>query len=141
MKSKKIISTLLSLTLLLSAVGCAPSGEDGTSSIDALRVKYDGTHIFNVVATEKDFVKDGKTDYKILVSPSASTLVANAVTEFRYFFEEATGIKLDVVYDNGNMTHTSAQKYISIGETQLYKAVGIEQYVYPTNIVVNNRWS
>jgi hypothetical protein len=26
-------------------------------------------------------------------------------------------------------------------ETQLYKAVGIEQYVYPTNIVVNNRWS
>lgn len=125
MKSKKIISTLLSLTLLLSAVGCTPSGEDGTSSIDALRVKYDGTHIFNVMATEKDFVKDGKTDYKILVSPSASTLVANAVTELRYFFEKATGIKLDVVYDNGNMTHTSAQKYISIGETSLLKTSGV----------------
>lgn len=25
-------------------------------------------------------------------------------------------------------------------ETQLYKAVGIEQYIYPTHIVINNRW-
>jgi len=127
MKNKRIISTLLSLTTLLTFVGCNkgsnPSGEQ--SSIDALRVVYNGTHKFNVETTDKDFVKDGKTDYKIVVSSEANTLVANALTEFRYFFEKATGIKLDVVYDNGNMSHNDNQKYISIGETSLLKTSGV----------------
>ena len=66
MKNKRIISTLLSLMMLLTFVGCNkgsnPSGEQ--SSIDALRVVYNGTHKFNVETTDKDFVKDEFKVYK-----------------------------------------------------------------------------
>lgn len=133
MKKKNIISALLSLTLFLLSFGCTNSdvdidnstNEKISSTIDTLRVSYSGTHVFNVTETEKDFIKDGKTDYKLVVSSKASAVVANAVTEFRYFFEKATGINLDVIYDNGDMSHSANQKYISIGETSLLKTSGV----------------
>lgn len=129
MKKKNIISILLSLALFLPSFGCASCNVDDNGKIesttDSLRVSYSGTHVFNVTETEKDFIKDGKTDYKLVVSSKASSVVVNAVTEFRYFFEKATGIYLDVIYDNGNMSHTANQKYISIGETSLLKTSGV----------------
>lgn len=133
MKKRNIISALLSLTLFLLSFGCTNSdvgidnstNEKISSTIDASRVSYSGTHVFNVTETEKDFIKDGKTDYKLVVSSKASAVVANAVTEFRYFFEKATGINLDVIYDNGDMSHSANQKYISIGETSLLKTSGV----------------
>jgi len=129
-KKSKILSLLLSFTILFS-VGCksdseeSATEEESVSKIDSLRSTYDGTHVFNVTETDKDFVKDGKTDYKVVVSATAGVYVANAVTEFRYFFEKATGIYLDVIYDNGDMQHNANQKYISLGETSLLKTSGV----------------
>ncbi len=91
---------------------------------DVEKLVYQGTHIFTATDTDKSLVSNGETDYKIVI-PYGDDKVSTAQGEFSAFFAEATGIRLEVVTDDG-MTHNADNKYISIGNTTLLQSAGIE---------------
>ena len=84
-----LISLILSLALPLSACAC--------NSSDEVETKTRGTHIRKIEQTEEDIIKDGFTEYKVLILENASTNIQIAKNEFLTFFKEATGISLSVI--------------------------------------------
>ena len=121
MKTKKIICLTTSLILSLGfCVSCGiideePSGGDGTGIGGGISVT-DGVHIDNSVKTDGYFLKDGLTDYKILLPQNYTADEFFAADELINFFAEGTGVMLSIVYDNAV---SNTEKYISIGNTTL----------------------
>ena len=122
-----ILSLLLcAITMMTACIG----GNDSTSQggqvdINTTGVNYEGTHIYNAEDTACDLVKNGQSEYKLVVPVERTSYLDTAKNEFVYLFQKATGVRLSVVYDDGNMTHNVNAKYISIGETGMLKSAGI----------------
>ncbi len=101
-----------------------PDGVLDESIRDVEKSVYQGTHIFTAEDTDKAFVTNGETEYKVVV-PAADESVSFARGELVTFFAEATGIKLEVIDDTG-LTHSADNKYLSLGHTTLLETSGIE---------------
>ena len=126
---KRTLTLLLCGLMLFGATSCSgntsnqSSGDAGESISKPL---FEGTHILSAENTAADLVKNGRTDY-VLVMPSEDNTYLNiARKEFLWLFKQATGIDMRVVYDHEGLVHTSTSKYISLGETTLLKSSGIE---------------
>ena len=120
-KFKRITASICAFILMLGMVGCKDeivTVNPKTSTV------YAGTHINNVKETDIPFVKDGKTDYILVVPEKRSNLVATAIDDFVLLFERATGITIPVVPDV-NLTHTPTAKYISLGNNTLFQSTGL----------------
>ena len=112
---------LIVITLMLSLSQCKKS-DNGEQSPT---YNFQGTHSFAYTVTESDFIKNGKTDYKVVIPDDASDLIKTAAREFGYLFGIATGITISTDVDT-NLLHNASNKYISIGETSLLETSGIE---------------
>lgn len=90
-----------------------------------------GTHIYTAPKIEdKWLVQDGTTKYSLVVPARTveanKTAFNNSKREFLKFFEQATGIVLDVIVDEDlpAKDHAADQHYISLGKTSLLKSLG-----------------
>lgn len=63
-------------------------------------------------------VKDGQTEYTVVVPETASETVSFAAQELQYFFKEVTDIEISVKKDS-DISSADAGKYISLGKTKL----------------------
>ena len=80
----------------------------------------------NVVVTKENaLLYQGKTEYKVVIPENADNSITTAINELNLFFEEATGVKFDVITDRG-LSYDANSKYISIGNTTLLQGAGIE---------------
>ncbi len=81
-------------------------------------------HSYLMTETDKFVVKEGKTDYKILIADKAreNVFIENAVADLQLFFKEATGIELEVVEDS---SYKDGDKYLAIHETKLATAQSV----------------
>ena len=128
--SRILISSFLALIFIFSTA-CTPSNSqggagDGADEQEIQKVNYDGTHIYTATDTNDFILKNGKTDY-ILVIPSNSTeTIKTALEEFVWLFKKATGVTLTSRKDGDTLQHDSTSKYISLGETSLFKSSGIQ---------------
>lgn len=115
---KRIFSLLIALVLCCSFfVGC------GEEEATATKRSYNGTHILTATETEEYMVKDGKTDYRILIPSDFDTHTKMASSELQTFFKQATGITLIIDFETGEgVTHTADAKYISIGDTKMLES-------------------
>lgn len=130
--NKKYKFTALSLGLLtLATVGLTSCNqlfqqqeqEVITPTVNPEHV-YDGTHIYTATNTNQYLVKNGKTEYTLVIPQDYSSSLRIARTEFVDLFEDATGIALNVVTDD-TVANASQGKYISLGETTLLQDSGI----------------
>lgn len=123
---------LLAGITVFSLASCKDDGSDSSvssstedSSVEET-VKFNPNHDFSYTETSDWILKDGKTDYKVVVpAEGGSTLMAYAKTELVTIFKEATGVELPVISDNEALAHTSTGKYISLGDTTLYKSANL----------------
>lgn len=124
----KITGILIALCIALSIVfsGCSDcSGCDKKEEVAVVSgVEYKGVHELNATETNEWLVKDGKTDYVVVVPSETSATINVAKDEFIDLFRMATGITLSIVKDAG-LTHTENGKYISLGETKLFESSGL----------------
>ena len=67
-------------------------------------------------------VRNGKTAYRVVIPENATSDIEYAKSELSRFFKEATGINLRFVSDK-NLTHSADNRYISLGNTNLYKSL------------------
>lgn len=130
---KKIIQKIVSLFLASVTaifVGCT-NIQDGTDTTSTEKYTFTGTHIYTAPDTDKDLVKEGKSDY-IIVAPSMCIGQEQiAKKEFVHLFQTATDIVLPETEDgkkNGEtgLQHSKTAKYISIGYTSLLYSSGID---------------
>lgn len=107
-KIRRILISILIISMIFSCVGCGKDTETVSNGLTAIKGKY--------------LVNDGVSEYKIVVSKDAGSVIQVAPAEFNKFFSESTGVNLPVVTDDEIQ---SGDKYISIGETTLLKDAGI----------------
>jgi len=127
----KFFSLVLSATILFSATACGGNGlnlfgkgEKPKDETDKLNV-YQGTHIYTAPDTDDYLVRNGRSDYIVVIPENAGENVLIAQEEFVHLFKMATGIELRTMTDTG-LTHNAYNKYISIGETSLLSSADIE---------------
>ena len=132
---KKIISVLLTFALFASLSACyhpdsgggnvvVPSPVEETSNkYNENSKKWTKTHWFESAEKEEFIVKNGVSEYKILV-PELTTYATFARDELVRFFKEATGVTLEAVQDD-SISHTASGKYISLGDTKAFKTSGL----------------
>lgn len=75
-----------------------------------------------VAFSDTPFVKNGKSDYIIVVSDWADENEKFAARELQHFIEEATGCRLGVTKE---ISRDESKPYISVGNTQLAKDEGL----------------
>ncbi len=93
--------------------------------VDPETTYFQGKHDFHYTKSGKAFVRDGKTNYKLVVPETASNQISLAREEFVHFFKQATGITISAVTDKG-LSFNSNDTYISLGQTNLLKTSGLE---------------
>jgi len=79
--------------------------------------KWTSTHWYEGEETDGYLVRDGKTEYKILVPATLTEFITHAKDELTKFFAEATGITLVAV-----ASAEPGGKYISLGDTDAFAA-------------------
>jgi len=113
---KRFLSLLLGIVLCLSffLVACSSSGERvGEKKI------FEGVHSVKLSETSKYLVKDGKSDYKIVISSNPDKKILLASNELQDLFYEATSIRLPIV--NDNLDYSSENKVICLGKNNYYQ--------------------
>lgn len=113
-KLNKFIALALSLFTVFSLVACKDEEEE-------TKIQTENSYIGE---TDIDFVKNGQSDYKILLPAQATDTENYASGELVTFFKQATGITLPVVTDNGSVDKDG--KYLSIGNTSLFQQSGMQ---------------
>ena len=118
-KFSKLLCLLLSLITAFAVFPGCSSGDSGDKKA------VNPNHNFSYEETDRYILKDGLTDYKIVMPKSTVTEMSYAKTELVNIFKEATGVTLNSEYDTG-LTHTAEGKYISLGNTSLFQSSGLE---------------
>lgn len=109
---KKIIAVILaSLMLLAVFAGCGSKTKAPAS---------DGETAYSDI----DLVKDGKTEYSILIPAEPEELEKTAAEELQTFFAQATGINLTVRSDSESAS--LGDRVIALGNTSLKEKAGVD---------------
>lgn len=119
MKIKRFLSVLFALVTAFSFSSCVLQNSNSSSS----EVEQDDHKDISYAKIEElsyDFVKNGNSDFKIVVSTEATDNDEKAYSELNYFLEQSLGVSLAVLKDNQISLDTN-QKYISIGRTALFE--------------------
>ena len=85
--------------------------------------KWTPTHWYEASDTEDYLVKNGETEYTVVIPSQSGEFSEYAKTELVIFFSEATGIELNVV--QGGSQHTPSGKIISLGDTYSFRTSGL----------------
>ena len=85
--------------------------------------KWTPTHWYEASDTEDYLVKNGETEYTVVIPSQSGEFSEHAKTELVIFFSEATGIELNVV--QGGSQHTPSGKIISLGDTYSFRTSGL----------------
>lgn len=131
MMRKKLHIFCILLALLFVAASCAPQNENGGDvaknplTIDFDEYKYEGLHKVDVREGTADLVKNGQTEYKVVIPKEAQMRIDEAILELNNLFYMATELSFEVITDEG-LSHSKDNKYISIGLTGLLDECGIE---------------
>lgn len=121
-----IIACLMAVSMLFSSA-CTPKQTDEVKQKQSLF--NGGVHLLNYSETNDYLIKDGKTDYKIVIAREHSSYIDDTVTDFKLLFEEATGIDLPVVYDD-EVYFDNNSKFISFGKNKIFNETGISTDEY-----------
>lgn len=92
--------------------------------VSEARPHFIGVHDFTALETDKYLIRDGVSDYVLLVSDDPSPLIRTARDEFNYFYKEATGKTLDC-FEEDQIDTSALNHFISIGETEVFKNSGL----------------
>ena len=130
---KKQIAAFLAIGCIFMCTACKPNSVDSSNSSNTSDVEEDW--VPPVVSTEKlfpiatdavkggelYFVKDGKSEYKIVLAENCSDVEAYAASFLYNIVKDATGAKITTVKDTAVTSFEQGDYYISIGETSLLK--------------------
>lgn len=113
---KRVVQTICSVCLISSFVltGCDGGGKNSSDSSKGVEiVKF------------CDLITNGKSDYKIVYNENGAAAEYTAASELQNYLKQATGVKLPLT-EQSEISPSLDGKYISVGNTSLWKLTGIE---------------
>lgn len=120
-----------------SAFACAKPKENKPEE-KVTKATFTGTHVLTAPDSESEWlVKDGKTDYVLIIPETASTFCKEAKDEFVHLFKKATGIT--VSFQTDDVPLAANAKFISLGLTKQFKentAVNNEEVYNPAKLEI-----
>lgn len=122
--NKKVLKSITAVALC-GVIAYASFSFTGETSVEVANADMTGNHVRLVSDTEEYIVKDGKTDYKVVLPENCSSTIKTAASELTTFFYEATGITLPVIDDAKVSEVTASSQYISLGNTSLLRASSV----------------
>ena len=125
---KRIVTCFLSLILSLGALTSCKKEEPVKTVEPVQKYAYaGGVHDFSAEERADYLVRNGATEYSLLLPNVSDTFLEFAAEEFSLLFKRATNVDIKIVKENKDgLTHTADGKYISIGNTQMLKSSGLE---------------
>lgn len=118
---KLFIFALCALMIFGSAFSTGCGGNESDKETASVKPTKIGDEPISFEDGDEYLVKDGKSDYKIVVSADATKVEKYAAEELQYFVEKSTAVKLPIATD-GEVSHGDNGKYISVGENKLLSA-------------------
>lgn len=79
----------------------------------------------NIPLTDIDLVKDGKTEYTIVVPFGANDYETYAAEELELYFENASGTDIKIIKDS-DATNDTQKKYLAVGHTTLLENSNVD---------------
>lgn len=125
-KKYRALALVLSM-LTLSSCGIFKNfgkNKDTTPKINSEYI-YNGTHVYTATDRNDYLVKNGRTDYTLVIPSESSASMRVARSEFVDLFKDATGIAINVVTDD-KVANAAQGRYISLGRTSLLENSGIK---------------
>lgn len=126
----KLLCLVIALAMSLTLVACNDNSDKGDGGDDDSTSQTTGFYNQNEkeevsVMSDVKFIDGGRSDYKIVIPASKAALMQSeeefAAEEIQYFVKDATGVKLDIISDEGISGLNENDKYISIGDTTIYE--------------------
>ena len=115
-KFRFLIVFILLIALLATSFACGGGNSGDTDK--------PGGEDDNIVYTDVPIIENGVSDYKIVLSESNDDSYINfAANELVNFLYQSTGVTLEIITDK-NLTYSDTAKYLSIGDTSLYRGTG-----------------
>lgn len=111
---KRIIAYVIAAIMALSMIACAPEKPPVEPDDGGNKVEETDTYI----------VENGNSDYKIVMPSGANSTERYAASELQFFINDATGVKLEIITDEGLKLDENA-KYLSVGDTAIRKDSGL----------------
>ena len=126
---KRIFICFLSFVLsLFSFTSCIQIEKNpADTSLQVKKYAYtEGVHDFSSIERADYLVRNGVTEYSLLLPEVCDTFLDFAVDEFSTLFKRATGVEIKVIRENKEgIAHTAEGKYISLGETKMLESSGV----------------
>lgn len=122
----KSVCLLLALGLGSTLFACSKKGGDDEIKVPEKidDVRQNDRVVEEVKDSDTYFIQNGASEYKIVVPEGHNFIKYSdfyAAQEIQYFVNDASGVTLPIVEDTG-LTLDNSAKYISIGDTNIYKA-------------------
>ncbi len=112
---KKATVIFLALALMSSAFACGEETPTATKPVNP-------DHNVTVVESDGYLVRNGRSDYRILLPEEPSEILEFAAQELNYFYEQTTGAKLKIVKGG---QYTAKDKVLSIGDTAVAQSADL----------------
>lgn len=117
---RRLLSGVLALAMsatLFSGCGASDSKQTQVKTQEKQNTKQ------KIADTKYDLVSGGKSTYTIMIPEKATENEKFAASELQLFFQEATGVKLEIVTEN---KQTSKGGFLSVGDTKASEKVGVK---------------
>lgn len=138
MKFKKLLSTGLGVMMCMSLFACGVKGADSDSAsnssssgsqqeqpqnpVNDPTVHYQkGLHKIDVQKTDKPFITDGVSEYRIVSGTNAE----EGASLLRRYLESASGEYLEIAGEEEEIKWSSDAKLIVLGDTELFRAANL----------------
>ena len=118
MKKKNILAIFLGLFMCVNLFCISACKETTVEESSSQTVEP------SIEYSDVSIVKDGKSEYAIVLPDSAATMEEFAASELQTFIELSTGVTLPIVSDYG-LSYKKNSKYLAIGNTSFIDSVGI----------------
>lgn len=96
--------------------GFVPDYEGGNMNYSNIGYIEGSIHQYNISETNDYVIKNGQTQYKVLIPKDATVSLTSYTSEFVSIFKEATNLELEIVTDDN---YDASANYISVGNTKL----------------------
>lgn len=129
MKNKNIVKKSLSLffsfiMLFGTACGQANAEEKGSYNKEIYQIESSGTHVAEIQKKNDYIVKNGQSDYQIVINSSDDNLWA--AQQLSLYLAESTGFTMAILRDAKISDFDKDSKYIFVGDNQFLDEAGVE---------------